>query len=374
MGRTSGAPRPAAQQPSGARSVLALNVLSSNLAKNTLIAALAVAVAATAALAWHQYLELVDIRAQLADADNVALKKRLADAQKTIRSLEDRLAAMRGRRAAGVAELEGNGPDGDSGAGGPARGPRGRFGAFAQLAGNPDFQRLVAIQMRGRISQTYGPLFKALNLSPDQLAQFQSLLADKQQAMMDTLQAAREQGINPREDPDGFKTLMNQAVSQVDQTIQQSLGDAAYQQYQQYQQTLPERNVVNSLQQQLSYTQTPLTDDQANALIALLAQTQPQRAGSGTAGTGNGGDGGPGVMAMINGGGNAKVTEDGLAQAQGVLSAPQLSVLQQIQQQQQAQQQMQQLMRAANQGAGGGPGAAPGGGAPPASVAGGGKG
>ena len=47
--------------------------------------------------------------------------------------------------------------------------PGGRFGAFANLAGNPDFQKLLAVQMKGRINQTYGPLFKALNLSPEQL-------------------------------------------------------------------------------------------------------------------------------------------------------------------------------------------------------------
>jgi hypothetical protein len=240
---------------------------------------------------------------------------------------------------------------------------------IAELASNAEFQRLLAIQMKGRISQTYGPLFKQLNLSPDQLAQFQTLLADKQQALMDVMQAAREQGINPRQDPDGFKTLVGQAVTQADNAIQQALGDAAYQQYQQYQQTLPERNTVNTLQQQLSYTQTPLSEDQANALIALLQQTQPQRSGGGTAGTGNGGDSGPSPMSLINGGGNAKVTNDAISQASGVLSAPQVAVLQQIQQQQQAQQQMQQLFRAANQGAASG-GAAP----QPAAPAGGGKG
>jgi hypothetical protein len=344
--------------------------------KNTLIAILALVAAATAALAWHQYRELIDIRAQLADADNVTLRNQLADARKTIRSLEDRIAALRGRRGGPDRDLAGDGAGGDNGPANGAGGrPGGRFGAFAEMAGNPEFQRLLALQVKGRISQTYGPLFKSLSLGPDQLAQFQSLLADKQQAMMDVLQAAREQGINPRTDPDGFKTLMNQAVSQVDQNIQQALGDAGYQQYQQYQQTLPERNVVNTLQQQLSYTQTPLTDDQASAMISLLAQNQPQRAGSGTAGTGNGGDAGPGLMAIVNGGGNARVTDNALAQAQGVLSAPQLAVLQQVQQQQQAQQQMQQLMRAANQGAAGGaPAAAPAPGASTSSGAGGGKG
>ena len=336
-------------------------------AKNSLIAVLAIAVFAVAALAWHQYRELINLRAQLADGDNATLKKQLADARKTIKSLQDRIAAMRGRRGAG-GDVAGDGADGDNAANGAGRGRGGRFGAFGELAGNPEFQRLLAIQMKGRISQTYGPLFKALNLSPDQLAQFQSLLADKQQSLMDVMQAAREQGINPRSDPAGFQALANQAIAQVDASIQQTLGDAAFQQYQQFQQTLPERNVVNSLQQQLSYTQTPLTDDEASQMVALLAQNQPQRAGNGTSGTTNGGDAGPGIMSLVNGGGNARVTNDAITQAQGVLSAPQVSALQQIQQQQQAQQQMQQLMRSANQGTSGQSAA------PPATGTGGGKG
>jgi hypothetical protein len=328
--------------------------------KNTLIIVLSLAAATLGAVSWRQYEELIGLRAQIADGELTMLKKQLADARKAIKSLEDRMAAMRGRRGGaggqGADASIGNNP---GGAGGRIRGG-GRFGMFGQLAGNPEFQRLLALQMKSRISATYGPLFKALNLTPDQLAQFQSLLADKQQALMDTLQAAREQGINPRTDPDGFKTLVSQSESQVDASIQQALGDQAYSQYQQYQQTLPERNTVNSLQQQLSYTQTPLTDDEANQMVALLAQNQPQRAGSGTAGTTGGGDGGPNLMSLINGGGTAKVTPEAITAASGVLSAPQISALQQIQAQQQAQQQMQQLMRGAAQGAGGNAGAATG--------------
>jgi hypothetical protein len=332
-----------------------------NSPKNIVIALLAAVTVAVAALSWNQYQELISLRAQLADGDSATLKKQLADARKTIKSLEERLLAMRGRRGAGGDGLA-DGENGGDGAGAGAAGRRGgRFGAFAAMANNPEFQKLLAIQMKGRIQQTYGALFKTLNLSPDQLTQFQGLLADKQQALMDVMQAANAQGINPRTDPDGFKTLANQAIQQADASIQQALGDAAYATYQQYQQTLPERNTVNSLQQALSYTQTPLTDDEANSMISLLQQTQPQRAGSGTSGTSNGGDGGPGIMSLMNGGGTAKVTDDSVTQAQGVLSAPQMSALQQIQSQQQAQQQMQQMMRAANQGAnaGGTPSAAP---------------
>lgn len=320
---------------------------------NLLVAVLAALVLALGALAWSEYRDLVVLRAQLAGNESATLTKQLADARRTIKSLEDRLAAMRGRgnRAGGEQAGDGGGAGEQGGPGGPR--PGGRFGAFAAMSANPEFQKLMAIEMKGRISQTYAALFKSLNLSPEQLSQFQALLADKQQAVVDVMQAAREQGINPRTDPDGFKTLLNQAVSQTDQSIQQVLGDAGFQQYQQYQQTLPERNTVNSLLQQLSYTQTPLTDDEANQMIALLSQTQPQRAGNGTAGTNNGGGPGPGgIVSLMNGGGTAKVTDEAIAQAQGVLSAPQIAALQQVQQQQQAQQQIQQLMRSANQGNG----------------------
>jgi hypothetical protein len=340
--------------------------------KNTLIIVLVFAVATLAAFSWTQYRELIDLRAKVADGDMAALKKQLADARKAIKSLEDRIAAMRGRRGGG-ASAAGDTANGDT-PGGPNGGrdrPGGRFGMFAQLNANPEFQRLLALQMKGRLSETYGPLFKSLNLTPDQLAQFQTLLADKQQALMDTLSAAREQGINPRTDPDGFKTLVNQATSQVDTSIQQALGDAGYQQYQQYQQTLPERNTVNALTQQLSYTQTPLTDDEANSMVQLLAQNQPQRAGNGTSGTTNGGDGGPNLAALLNGGGNAKITPESVTAAQGVLSAPQMTVLQQVQAQQQAQQQIQQMIRSANQGNAGAQGAT---GTAPASGSGGSKG
>jgi hypothetical protein len=319
-----------------------------NTPKNIIIGVLAVALIALGALSYHQYRELIVFRAQVADGDYDKLKKQLADAQKTIRSMEDRIAALRGRRSGAAEDSAGDDAGGDNPGGGRGRG---RFAAFAELSGNPEFQKLMAIQMKGRLSQTYASLFKSLNLTPEQLTQFQGLLSEKQQAIADTMQAAREQGINPRTDPDGFKALMGQAVAQTDASIEQTLGDAGFQQYQAYQQSLPERNTVNSLQQQLSYTQTPLTDDEANQMVSLLQQTQPQRAGNGTAGTTNGGTPGPGLMSLLNGGGTAKVTDDTISQSSGVLSAPQVAVLQQIQQQQQAQQQMQQLMRSANQGA-----------------------
>ena len=159
------------------------------------------------------------------------------------------------------------------------------------------------------------------------------------------MQAAREQGLTPRTDPDEFQQAIAQAQAAVDSQIQAELGAAGFAQYQQYQQTLPQRNTANQLQQSLSYTSTPLSDDQANQLIQILAQTAPADSGSG--GNRNGFFFAAGnVNIMAGAGGAGQITDQAISQAQTVLSAPQVQALQQLQQQQQARQQMQQLMRA----------------------------
>ncbi len=323
--------------------------------RNYLIAILSVLLIAGAALAWKQYSELVDLRAKLAADDSARLKKQLADLQKQLKSLHDQLAASRNRRGAGD-DADGppdGGPEGGPGGpGGPGGRGRGGFNFFGQLMQNPEAQKLMALQAKAQLDARYGALFKSLNLTPEQLDQFKNLLVEKQQAMMDAMQAAREQGLDPRTDAAGFKAAIAAAQQTVDAQIAQSLGDAGYQQYQQYQQTLPERNTVNQLATSLSYTQTPLTTDQQNAMVQVLAQTQAQKAGSGTTGTGSGG--GLDLRQLMNGGGTSAVTQDAVTLASSVLSAPQVAALQQIQAQQQAQQQLAALMRQGRQAAAGG--------------------
>jgi len=143
------------------------------------------------------------------------------------------------------------------------------------------------------------------------------------------------------------------------------LGDAGFAQYQQYQQTLPQRGVVNQLQQSLSYTSTPLTDAQTEQMVQLLAQAAPQRAANSTTPTRNMAFTMGGPMGYMGGGSGSTITPEAINLAQGVLSPPQLQALQQLQQQQQAQQQLQQAMRQ-SMGNRGGNNAGPGGTVPTA--------
>jgi hypothetical protein len=310
--------------------------------KNYLLVFLVLTTLGGGALAWQQYQELVKLRAAaLSNDERADWQKRLWAAQKRQHELEDALAALRGRNGG-----PDGGPDGPGGEGQGRRGGRGNMAAnFMALMEKPEMQKLMAIQQRAALDSRYAALFKSLNLSPEQLSKFKDLLVEKGSAIADVMAAARSQGVSPQTDPAQFKALIADAQAQADANIQATLGDAAFAQYQQYQQTLPQRNVVNQLAQSLSYTNTPLTDAQTEAMVQLLASTSPPSSDAAitraeiAASIGNGFGGG-------GGGGGSQISDAAIAQASSVLAATQLQALQQLQQSQQAQAQINAALRA----------------------------
>lgn len=311
-----------------------------------------------AGLAWQQYLELVEFRAAaLSKDDRAGLEKRLADLEKRNRELQDELAAQDdgsdnlGDVAAppGAKPEPAGNPAGRPGRNNPIRGAMAQQqAAFRALMSSPEVQALLAVQTKARLEATYGALFKNLNLSPDQVNKVTSLLAERQSTMQDVFSAARDQGINPRTDPAAFQKLVAAAEAPVTDGLKAALGDSGLSQLQNYEQTMPERNVVNQLQQRLAYSDTPLTAAQSEQLVQILAANAPQKASAtgaaGVSGTtqpadagGLRGGGGPiGRAGFGGGGGTVAVTPAAVSQAQGVLAANQVAALQQIQQQQQA--------------------------------------
>lgn len=207
---------------------------------------------------------------------------------------------------------------------------------FARMMERPEVQRLIALQRKAELDSRYANLFRELNLRPDQLDAFKNLLVDKSNALMDVRAAAREQGVDPRADRETYRKLINDAQTQVDESIRAQLGDAAYHQYKNYEATLPQRAVVDQLQQRLSYSSTPLTQAQSSQLVQLLASS-----GSGSAVN-------PSRMPGPSGANRSRVnvTDATINQALGLLAAPQVEALRQIQQEQQLQTQLSAAMRA----------------------------
>ena len=313
--------------------------------QNFLIGLLSLTTVAGGVLAWQQHEKLLAAEA----ANEQALAKSDADWQKRFAALEQRsrdlesaLASSRRHaeeaKESEVAESRGANRRGWRG------GPDGRMGDFLAMMDDPKFAKLMATEQRGMLDNRYASLFKNLKLSPEQLQKFKDLLVEKQDSMRDVMQAARAQGLDPRSDRAAFQQLVAQTNAELDATIASTLGAQGYQQYQQYEQTLPERNLVSQLDQRLSYSATPLTQEQQDQLIQVLSQSAPPTNPDRLARSGPNGP-------------RYNVTDQSIASASTVLTPDQVAALQQLQQEQQAQRAIFQQMR--NQQPGGGNTGAP---------------
>jgi hypothetical protein len=350
--------------------------LSVKSTRTYLVCVLGVGVLALGTVAWRQYQELIRLRADTLDAtERASLQKRLKEAQDRARDLEAQLAS-----ATGVTVVDGTADPATPGApanggGRGARGGRGNMTPAQQAAIQAIMQspQVQALQ-KAALDARYAALIRNLNLSPEQGEKLKSLIADGQAARQDAMAAARAAGIDPRTDRQGFEKLVADAQAQSDSAIKAAIGDDGFAALQQYNQTMPQRNLVNQLQQQLSYS-APLSNQQAEQLVQLLATNTGQRGGAGQGqGFGGGGRGGfggggfggggfGGVGALMGGGaggggfGGAQITTATITQAQTFLAPAQVQALQQMQQSQQAQQQVQrqiqQVTRGNQNGAGG---------------------
>jgi predicted component of type VI protein secretion system len=204
--------------------------------------------------------------------------------------------------------------------------PRNRSN-FAALMADPEFAKAMGLQQRAALDTRYADLFKQLNLSPAELEKFKDLLVERQTARMDVIAAARESGVNPRDNREEIRKLTQEAQAEVDANIKAALGETRFDQYQNYETTQPQRTVVAQLDQRLSYTSTPLNSTQSAFLVEALSATNNSSTDQ-TAG-------GP---APWNGGDRTTITDDVIQRAKSVLSPDQFAALKQLQLEQQAQQ------------------------------------
>ncbi len=304
--------------------------------------------------------ELAEATARF-DAERKDLRKEIWDLNKRLSQLQAELAQAASNRGPATAATP---PP----RGGGATGGRGGLNGnnLAQIAssilGNmtasldsPETKRLMAIQQRAQLDGRYADLFKGLNLPPDQLDQLKTLLVDRQSAAIDVLSVANAQGLNPLNSPEAIRDLARETQAKVDGDIKNLLGEQGYAQYQGYEQTLPQRAVADQLEQRLSYSSTPLSPDQREQMVQILAATSPTTSVAESAdfsimtnAVGFIGGGGGNTLTMGGGGAptvRSTINNDAVTRSSSVLSAPQVAALQQIQQEQQAQQQMGSTMQ-----------------------------
>jgi hypothetical protein len=227
--------------------------------------------------------------------------------------------------------------------------PRGRGDPGArlnQLMENPQFAAAWQAQQKARLDDRYAALFRRLNLNPTQLEQLKTLLAERLSSRMDVMSAARSEGLTGRENRDELRALVQQAEAEINSGIRALLGENGYTQLQQYERTAPQRSLVNQLETRLSYSTTPLTSTQTEALVNILAEAGGSAPGRNPPAEMNTMVAfGPGGSAMSFNPGGTTITDAVIARAQGVLTPSQVDALKQLQAEQQSQRQINEMMR-----------------------------
>jgi hypothetical protein len=219
-----------------------------------------------------------------------------------------------------------------------AAGPR-AASPLRVLMGDARLQLLYFAAHRANLPSTYGPLFRSLKLSPDQMRQLEDRIMQRDEQFFDIVSAVPDaiQGAsygggglfnrNPflitshSEDGDPLQpsTPDGQAAAELlrqnDAAFQEAatalLGPAGYQQILQYERTLPVRDAVDGLGNNLAASQAPLTPEQADQLTQALASASSPYQNGGVARAGN----------FID-------WDESVAQAAQILSPPQLATLQ----------------------------------------------
>lgn len=309
--------------------------------KNYVIFILTLTTLGAGYLAWSQHRELTALRAAPGNPERAAARRKAWSGSTSATATPE-------KSANNAPEPKNPGvPDG------PRRGDR-AFNQVMQVLDNPDYQTLMNLTQKGMLDGRYAALFKQLKLTPQQLEQFKEYLVEKQSAVMDVLAAARNQGLDMRNDGEAIRTMMKATQDEIDANIRTALGDTAYDAYQDFERTLPTRNVIGQLESRLSYSATPLTESQNQEMVRILAETgEPGRVPTiRTATPAVSIAGGPGAnvqmgaaIAVASGGG-VLITDATVNRSRSVLAADQVTALQEIQQEQQAAQQLGRTMRA----------------------------
>ena len=320
-----------------------------------LIGALVLALAAVSVLAWRQQFELVQLRAAaLGGGERAALRAQVESLQSD-KQVDDSMAdavsqekeeakATAATALAKLAALAASDADSQSK-------KDETFELLGALSDTPEFQKLLALEQRGKVDAKFAALFRRLKLSPEAQSQLETLLADKQSAYADAMIAAHEQGLTGKAARDLANTVANSTQKQIDGSIKSLLGPQGFNQYQNYERTLPQREAVNQLAQQLSYTASPLTVAQQDKLVQVLATTAAAPkvvAGSNAPPTKAVAPIAPlsGTLANLGIGSapSAPITNAAVAQSQTFLSPQQTAALSQMRQQQQAQQTLNRVL------------------------------
>jgi hypothetical protein len=202
-----------------------------------------------------------------------ALKQELTESQETlnreVRRLTDEVQSLRANAATRSAtpQTDSNPP---AGANDSEKKKGGLFGdALAKMMEDPAMKKMMRQQQMAMMDTMYGPLFKQLGLSPEEIAGFKEKLIDNQMGGVENASALFGGDADPAKRAEAIKSIAEKHKAGEEQ-LKEFLGEERYGQYKDYQETLGERMTLNQFQQQLSGGESALSQDQNAQLLAIM--------------------------------------------------------------------------------------------------------
>ena len=120
----------------------------------------------------------------------------------------------------------------------------------------------------------YGPLYRALNLSPEQIRKFEASLTERQQGVVDVWVEATKQGL-----PTGGNSAASTSVARLtsgplgnmENSLKELLGEAGFGSFKEFDKAKGNRELIASLAGTLYTSEAPLTAGQGESLAAVLS-------------------------------------------------------------------------------------------------------
>jgi len=146
-----------------------------------------------------------------------------------------------------------------------------------KMMNDPKMKEYIHQMQLGLIKDRYGPLFRELNLTPEETEKFTQLVGDEWLKGSD-MGSSLTQG---NADPAGARQAVTSAFGENEDQLQSLLGQAGYARYKEFSQEVPAQTTVKLLNNQLG--DSPLTDDQSARLLQIV-KAEPYTSTHGIAG------------------------------------------------------------------------------------------
>jgi hypothetical protein len=138
---------------------------------------------------------------------------------------------------------------------------------------DPAYAHTYLEKYRTSLGLRYGPFYRTLALSPDQIAKFETALMESEQGMVDIWAAASSQGLltdGGSATSTSVARMTSGPIMTAQETLKAMLGENGFEKYQQFNKTRPARDFVTSLAGSLYYSESPLTAQQGDALTEIV--------------------------------------------------------------------------------------------------------